>query len=186
MICPHWLSWILTNPVRRLATNRRQILAQAGISGGAVVLEVGAGNGFFTEILAPVAAKLYVVELQKKMVEKLCKRLNRVETRSTMEIRVGDIARVDLPAAACDVAFVFYSFHELASPDEAVAAIDSALKQRGRVYLVEPRIEVSASAFATTLSRFAHRGFVPVTSWKTLFSRGTLLRRARPGTCASC
>jgi len=58
MVCPSWLSCILYNPARKASTDRRRIMSESKISGKSVVLEVGAGNGFLTEVLAEHAAKV--------------------------------------------------------------------------------------------------------------------------------
>ncbi|HWR72739.1 MAG TPA: rRNA adenine N-6-methyltransferase family protein, partial [Nitrospirota bacterium] len=64
MVCPHWLSGILYNPLRKAFTDRLAVLRESGIRESSVVLEVGAGNGFFTEVLAGRARLVYAVELQ--------------------------------------------------------------------------------------------------------------------------
>ena len=74
MVCPSWLSFVLYNPIRKALTDREKIIAESGITGESVVLEVGAGNGFFTEVLVRTARKVYAVELQEAMLEKLKRR----------------------------------------------------------------------------------------------------------------
>ncbi len=150
-------------------------MTEAGIDETTVVLEVGAGNGFFTEVLAPTAAKVYAVELQEAMARKLYRRMRSVRSRSQLEIRVGDIARVELPHGMAQVAFIYYAFHEISSPEDAAHAIAKALAPEGRIYIVEPRIEVSEKAFSRSLEIFSMFGFFPERTWTTAFSRGALL-----------
>jgi len=56
-ICPSWLSFILYNPIRKALTDREKILDECGITPHSTVLEVGAGNGFLTEVVAQRAKK---------------------------------------------------------------------------------------------------------------------------------
>jgi 16S rRNA A1518/A1519 N6-dimethyltransferase RsmA/KsgA/DIM1 with predicted DNA glycosylase/AP lyase activity len=69
LVCPSWLSFILYNPVRKAFTDRSKVLDDAGITEESVVLEIGAGNGFFTEAIAERARKVIAVELQRGMEE---------------------------------------------------------------------------------------------------------------------
>jgi 16S rRNA A1518/A1519 N6-dimethyltransferase RsmA/KsgA/DIM1 with predicted DNA glycosylase/AP lyase activity len=44
-------------------TDRKKILDESGITANSIVLEVGAGNGFLTEVIAERARKVYAIEL---------------------------------------------------------------------------------------------------------------------------
>ena len=89
-ICPSWLSFILYNPIRKALTDRKKILDESCITANSLVLEVGAGNGFLTEVIAERARKVYAIELQDGMVKKLEKRVQHFGDK--VDIIHGDIA----------------------------------------------------------------------------------------------
>jgi len=176
-ICPPSHAWILRNPLRKLFSNRAGILDAAGIDRSSVVLEVGAGNGFFTEVIARAARKVIAVELQEAMAEKLYKSLENVVPNSPIEIRVADIATLQLAPGSVDVAFLYYSFHEIRDQDAAASNIARALKVGGRLAVYEPVIEVKEDAMARTVSIFEQRGFVTTDSGKSIFTRWAIMRK---------
>ncbi len=59
-----------------------------------IVLDVGAGFGFFTKFLAQLCGKVVAVEKDKKILEVLKKQLKSVNNVSIVQ---GDILKVDLP-----------------------------------------------------------------------------------------
>jgi len=175
MICPSWLSFMLYNPVRKALTNREQVLEESGITGDSVVLEVGAGNGFFTEILARTARKVYAVELQDGMLEKLKKRI--AGCAGKVEILQGNISDIDLPDEFADVAFIYYAFHEIDRKQEGVKKIARAVKVNGILSIYEPAIEVGREAMDKTRDAFESAGFRTEVRRDTLFTRFLRMRK---------
>lgn len=66
----------------------------ANLSEGDVVLEVGAGLGFLTEILAQACKRVVAVEIDPRLVKILRKRLGGIEN---IELIEGDILKVSVP-----------------------------------------------------------------------------------------
>jgi tRNA A58 N-methylase Trm61 len=172
MVCPSWLSFILYNPIRRAFTDRNAVIAESGIASASVVIEVGAGNGFFTEVLAEKAHRVYAVELQEGMVQKLQRR---VRGRADKVVIVHeDIARWHGGRAFADVCLLYYSLHEVSHKEAAVEGITAMLRPGGLVGLYEPTIEVNAGAMREAVELFARRGFVLEArrdGWFTRFAR---------------
>ena len=138
MVCPHWLSCILYNPLRKTSTDRLAVLEQSRIGKNSVVLEIGAGNGFFTEVLAERAAFVHAVELQQGMVKKLRQRLGALAAK--VNILQEDISRHDPGQSVADVAFLYYVFHEVDDQDGGSRHIVNAVKPGGFVVLYEPTV----------------------------------------------
>lgn len=176
MVCPSWLSFMLYNPVRKVLTNREKVLEESGITGESVVLEVGAGNGFFTEILARTAKKVYAVELQDGMLEKLKKRI--AGCAGKVEILHGNISDIDLPDEFADVAFIYYAFHEIERKREGAGNIARAVKVNGILSIHEPVIEVGREAMDKTRDAFESMGFRTEVRRDTLFTRFLRMRKA--------
>ncbi|MEC4684941.1 MAG: class I SAM-dependent methyltransferase [Nitrospirota bacterium] len=175
MVCPSWLSFMLYNPARKALTNREKVLKESGITGESVVLEVGAGNGFFTEMLARTAKKVYAVELQAGMLEKLKKRI--AGCAGKVEVLHGNVSDIDLPDAFADVAFIYYAFHEIERKPEGVRKIARAVKVNGILSIYEPAIEVGREAMDKTRDAFESAGFRTEVRRDTLFTRFLRMRK---------
>jgi ubiquinone/menaquinone biosynthesis C-methylase UbiE len=169
MICPSWLSFILYNPVRKAFTDRKRILDESGITADSVVLEVGAGNGFLTEVIAERAKKVMAVELQPGMVRKLEKRIDRVHEK--VEIIRADIASHPLGDEFADVGLLYYSFHEVREKDEAAVIISRAIKPGGILAIYEPVLEVSRADMEKTIALFKNQRFSVQTGRDGTFTR---------------
>jgi ubiquinone/menaquinone biosynthesis C-methylase UbiE len=176
VVCPSWLSFILYNPFRKVLTDREKILEESGITHDFVVLEVGAGNGFFTEVLARHAKKVYSVELQSGMAKKLKKRVARFGDK--VSIIECDIAACGIGDNIADVCLMYYSFHEVKDKARAVNAICRGLKEGGLLSVYEPTIEVNARVMQSTVEMFENAGFRKVKERNGLFTRFVGLRKS--------
>lgn len=174
-LCPPWLSFILYNPVRKFFTDRDMVLEEAGITPDSVVLEVGSGNGFFTEKIAERAKKVYAVEVQQGMVRKLRKRIKRFGDK--VDILAGDIAAAGMKSDFADVCLMYYSFHEVSNQKDAIANIGRALKKGGILSIYEPAVEVKKTMMQNTLRMFEMSGFRKEAERDGFFTRFARLRK---------
>lgn len=179
VVCPSWLSFILYNPLRKILTDRGKVFEESGITCDSVVLEVGAGNGFFTEVLAKHAKKVYSVELQRGMVGKLKRRVSGFGDK--VSIIECDIAACGIEDKVADVCLMYYSFHEVKDKAGAVRAISRALKEGGSLSVYEPTIEVNARGMRNTMEMFENAGFKRETERNGLFTRFVKLRKVGDG-----
>lgn len=177
MVCPHWLSGILYNPVRKAFTDRLAVLRESCIRESSVVLEVGAGNGFFTEVLAGRARLVYAVELQEQMAQKLRKRLSGNPGSNKVKIMTGDIAAIDVGDGTVDVGFLYYAFHEMNDPEGAAEHIARAIKSKGILAIYEPTVEVSRRMMEQTVVLFERQGMKREERRDRFFTRFALLRK---------
>lgn len=176
MVCPSWFSCILYNPLRKAFTDRNKVIAESGVTSNSIVFEVGAGNGFLTEVLAEHAKKVYALELQEGMIKKLQKRVQRFTDK--VEIIHSDIAAYKTREAFADVCIMYYSFHEISNKFEASRNIAEAVKVNGSLSIYEPTIEVSKSGMDKTVDLFRGEGFIREMDWSNLFTRFARLRKA--------
>jgi tRNA A58 N-methylase Trm61 len=175
MICPSWLSYILYNPVRKAFTDRGKVLAESGVTSDSVVLEVGAGNGFFTEVLAERAQRVFAVELQGGMIKKLRRRVR--TSRGKVCIIPGDVAALVMEEGFADVCLLYYSFHEMTDKIGAVDNINRALKTGGALSIYEPTMEVGKAEMQKTVAMFEQKGFAKEAEQDGLFTRFVRLRK---------
>ncbi|HET6514853.1 MAG TPA: class I SAM-dependent methyltransferase [Thermodesulfovibrionales bacterium] len=152
-----------------------KILEESGVTPDSVVLEVGSGNGFFTEVLAARAKKVYAVELQKGMVDRLVERVRRFGDK--IDIIAADMATYDMGEEVADVCLMYYSFHEVSSKDDAAWNISRAVKTKGLLSIYEPTVEVDRRAMEKTIAAFEALGFVREVSRHGLFTRYARLRK---------
>lgn len=174
-LCPSWLSFILYNPLRKVITDRDKVLDESGITPAAIVLEVGSGNGFFTERIAEKAKKIYAVELQEGMTKKLGRRVKRFGDK--IDIISGDIAAAELNREIADVCLMYYSFHEVSNQKDASVNIARTVKPGGILSIYEPSVEVKKAMMQNTIKTFEGLGFKKETERNGLFTRFVRMKK---------
>lgn len=174
-VCPSWLSFMLYNPVRKAFTDRNKILDESGVTPECTVLEVGAGNGFLTEVIAQRAQKVICVELQDGMVRKLKKRVERFGNK--IEILSTDIASQGICDVCADVCLIYFTFHEVQDKPQAVKNIHTALKPDSILALYEPTVEVKEDDMQKSITLFEQAGFVKEYEFSRTFTRFARLRK---------
>lgn len=115
------------------------IMDRLGIRDGAVVADVGAGEGYLTRHLAArvgARGKVYAVDLDEKalgslLVSARAQGLSQVETVRGM----ADDPR--LPASTVEAALIVDAYHEFTAPDAMLRRIHAALRPGGRLGIVE-------------------------------------------------
>jgi predicted methyltransferase len=116
------------------------IFAEMHIMPGAVVADVGAGDGFFTSRLARVVGsngRVFAVEIDDGQIERLRKRLQNDGVENVTIVK-GAPDDPKLPERALDAALIVNAYHEMAEHQSMMAAIRRALKSDARLVIVEP------------------------------------------------
>lgn len=124
---------------------------------GHLVLEPGAGSGFFTLPLARLVqpgGRVVAVDLQPHMLEILGRRAAEAGVAEVIELRPcqeNDLQVADL-AGQVDLALALYMLHEV--PDQAgfLGQVRGALKDDGRFLVVEPKGHVGQNEFLRSLA----------------------------------
>jgi ubiquinone/menaquinone biosynthesis C-methylase UbiE len=116
------------------------IFAALGARPGAVIADVGAGPGFFTERLARTVGpggRVLAVDIDASALRRLEERV-RAAGLGNVETIEGQGNDPRLPAASLDGALIVNAYHEMADHQAMLAAIRAALKPDGRLVIVEP------------------------------------------------
>lgn len=124
------------------------IFAAMGIAPGAVVADVGAGDGYFTVRLAKAvgpAGRVYAVDVAAATVDRLRGRMT-AEGFSTVDVILGTAADPKLPDGSLDAALIINAYHEMREHQAMLAALRRALKPTGRLVIVEPIAEALRGA----------------------------------------
>ncbi|MHB1600088.1 MAG: class I SAM-dependent methyltransferase [bacterium] len=140
---PAFFSFIIDNKIRNLFENMDKNVELMGAGPAMKILEVGCGSGFVTPFLSKAVGmkgSVISVDIQEKMIEKAKRKrgyLQNVDFRVSSAADLNSIADGEI-----DLAFLYYSFHEIDKKDEAVRELYRVLKQNGILSIKEPRFEV--------------------------------------------
>jgi ubiquinone/menaquinone biosynthesis C-methylase UbiE len=126
-----------------VAINERQpipkVLAAMGARPGLAIGEIGAGTGRVTVWLADAVGptgRVYANDIDVAALEQLKARCAR-EKLANVQTIVGTVVDPKFPARSLDVAFMTNTYHHLDKPIELVRNIRAALKDTGRLVIVE-------------------------------------------------
>ena len=101
-----------------------------------VVADLGAGEGWLSQLLARRAEKVIAVDNSPKMVA-----FGRAESKkkgiANLEYRLGDLAAPPIPAASVDMVILSQALHHAANPQQAVTAAAGLLRKGGRLVVLD-------------------------------------------------
>lgn len=110
---------------------------------GMAVADVGAGSGYYTELLARTvgpSGKVYATDIQPGMIALLRQRIARAKL-TNVEPVLSTESDTRLPAASLDFILLVDVYHEFSNPQEMLRQLRAALKPGGRLVLLEFRKE---------------------------------------------
>jgi len=169
----------LSTPLRRLLHNPDRIL-RGLLQAGDTAVDFGCGPGFFTLPMAKMVGpggRVVAVDLQAEMLERLKVRAERAGLAARIRLHqcaADTIGEVE-PA---DFALAFFMVHEVPDAEHFLREAHGALKEGGRLLLVEPKGHVSAEAYRRTEDVAGGLGLKPLCRPRVRGSRATLFERA--------
>jgi ubiquinone/menaquinone biosynthesis C-methylase UbiE len=116
------------------------IFTAMGVKPGAVVADIGAGEGFFTVRLSEAVGaegRVLAVDISASVLRSLRARVER-EGLANVEVVEGTTSDPRLPEAALDAALIVNAYHEMTEHQAMLEHIRKALKPGGRLVIVEP------------------------------------------------
>lgn len=149
IVCLAWLLSAISPLAQEHASQERRreqwqkvdaIFAEMGVRPGAVVADIGAGDGFFTSRLARAvgaSGRVFAVEIDDAALDRLRKRLQE-DGVANVTIVKGAVDDPKLPEATLDAALIVNAYHEMEHHESILAALRRALKPDGRLVIVEP------------------------------------------------
>lgn len=112
-------------------------LRKAGFSKGMVLCDIGAGPGVFSLPAAEISDRdVYAIELSDEMIEILERKKSEGDIKN-LQIRKSSTSGLPLDKETCDFALLITVLHELEDPNAILQEIKRALKDRGRLLIVE-------------------------------------------------
>jgi ubiquinone/menaquinone biosynthesis C-methylase UbiE len=107
------------------------------------VADVGAGIGYFTVRLGKrvgATGKVYAVDVQPEMLTMLKQRAAKANLKNIVPV-LGSESDPKLPVAAMDLILLVDVYHEFSQPQKMLYQMRNALKNDGRLVLLEYRKE---------------------------------------------
>ncbi len=152
-VCPWWLCPMFDNPLRRLVHKPERSLAGL-VQPGQTALDLGCGMGYFSIPLARLVGprgKVICVDLQEEMLAEVRRRAKRAGVSESVILHRATSVGLGLNQPA-DFVLAFWMLHE--TPDQVafLAEVRTAMRNGGRLFVVEPRLHVTASAFERSLA----------------------------------
>src|SRR5688572_394371 len=118
-------------------------LDKIGIKEGMTVADVGAGVGYFTVRLGQRVGpkgKVFAVDVQPEMLSILKQRAAKVNLKNIVTI-LGSESDPKIPPASADLILLVDVYHEFSQPQRMLQRLGEALKNDGRLVLLEYRKE---------------------------------------------
>ena len=108
----------------------------------AVLADIGAGSGYYSFRIARklLQGEVVAVDIQPEMLDFL-KAESAKQGVKNVRPHLGATDDVKLPPASLDAALMVDAYHEFDHPVEMLASLRSALRPKGRIYLLEYRAE---------------------------------------------
>jgi len=135
------------NKNREIVKNLDRIIAVCALKPGMVVADVGAGTGLFTRPFAPKVApqgKVYAVDITQKFLDHIAKTCKQQKLDNVTCVLCTPTS-FELPANSIDLAFICDTYHHFEYPLKTIASIHRALRQGGRVILIDFRKDESVN-----------------------------------------
>lgn len=116
------------------------ILSAMNVQPGAVVADIGAGDGFFTVRLARAVGdqgRVHAVDISEAQLGRLRTRIEKEGLRNVSIVH-GSVDDPRLEPGTLDAALIVNAYHEMTEHQAILRRIKAALKPEGRLVIVEP------------------------------------------------
>jgi ArsR family transcriptional regulator len=101
-----------------------------------VIVDLGAGEGTLSQLLAKNARKVIAIDNSPKMVE-FGSKLAKEHGFKNLEYRLGDIEDPPVAKNSVDLAILSQALHHAIHPERAIAAAHAMLKRSGRLVILD-------------------------------------------------
>lgn len=160
-VCPRWLCFTFDNALRRLIHKPEKIVS-GYIREGDVVLDVGAGIGYFTIPMAKMVGdkgRVIAADLQKSMLEGIAGRAAKAGLKDRIVLRLSRSDSINA-GGKFNFILVFWMAHEVPNLRRFLGQLSNVLNTGGKLLLVEPKFHVSNEQFTKIMDTARSAGLV--------------------------
>lgn len=118
----------------------RKLVDVLNFDSNETVVDLGAGSGYYTFLIAPKVFKVIAVDIQPEMLSIMERKIKNGGVKN-VELLLGKERDPGLTNSSVDTIIMVDVYHELAFPREVTRKMVDALKPGGRIVLVEFRLE---------------------------------------------
>jgi ubiquinone/menaquinone biosynthesis C-methylase UbiE len=175
-VCPSEFAGSLDNSFRKWLHNPQKIL-KPYIQKGMTVLDLGCGPGVFTVEIAKMlqdSGKVIAADLQEGMLEIIAHKIKGTDLEKRVELHKCQADSIGISEKA-DFVLAFWMVHEVPDHDSLFKELKSILKPDGKIFIIEPRMHVTAKTFKVMTDKTIKAGFEIIGRPKVFFSRTLLL-----------
>jgi ubiquinone/menaquinone biosynthesis C-methylase UbiE len=177
-VCPVENAGKLDSKIRRWFQNPQKIL-KPYLKTGMTVLDFGCGPGFFSIDMAQMvgtAGQVIASDLQAGMLQKLKNKIQGTELENRITFHQCEENKINLKTPI-DFLFSFYVIHEVQDQEALFNEINSIVKPKGKIFIVEPPVHVPQKAFDRTIDLAQKAGFRLVERPKVFLSKTAVLKK---------
>ncbi len=159
-VCPVWMAYTFDNPLRKLIHNPKKMFKEY-VRKEMIVMDLGCGLGCFSIGLAKIVGKkgkVYSVDLQKGMLDRLKKRAKKAGASEIIETHQCSADTIGIEEKL-DFVLAFWMIHETSDYVSFLKQIFCLLKSGGVLFLADPKMHVSLSFFNETIYAANKIGF---------------------------
>lgn len=126
----------LDGPERRAAIPPDEVIERMDVSKRDVLMDVGAGIGYFSIPLSTAVKEVIAVDSEPRMLAELAARARR-RGRGNIRALLGDALSLPVPDESVDRVLLAFIYHELAMPALVLEECSRVLRPEGALTVVE-------------------------------------------------
>jgi len=132
----------LERPKREKEERTDLLIQNMGLKKGDQVADVGAGSGYFSFRMAELVpeGKVLAVDISPQMLGIVRAKIASKKVNNVKPV-LSTIKDIKLPANSIDCVLIVDAYHEFSHPREMAQSIFDALREKGRLVLIEYRME---------------------------------------------
>ncbi len=124
---------------REVYANRQAIVDALGLDDRERVADVGAGTGFFAELLAKAVGQnglVWALEISPKFIEHMKERFAKAGIEN-IEVSESTDRSTGLAEGSIDMAFICDVYHHFEYPNDMLLSLRHALRDRGELVIID-------------------------------------------------
>ena len=160
-VFPHQFWWVLELGWRRTVLSPQALVSRLPVHPGAVVLEIGAGSGYYTTEVAKRVknGSVTVCDIQVEMLER-CRKKGVSGGIANVAYVVSDAAALPFADAGFDMVYMVTVFGEVHDQEACLRGVRRILKPGGMLSISEHLPDPDFTSLAALRRRAEHAGFI--------------------------